>query len=145
MSDGDAQQLLRAYPGWVDFIEAGALARGRNYAEQERSRILSQQGPKVEAICKGSAGQTYQQTIQLVINHGDLRVFGRCTCPVALNCKHCIAALLQLQDGSDGPDTATPAEQAALSLPPDLNLWVEALESPSQPTAPREPARTIAS
>ncbi|MEB6590373.1 MULTISPECIES: DEAD/DEAH box helicase [Pseudomonas] len=141
MSDGDAQQLLRAYPGWVDFIEAGALARGRNYAEQERSRILSQQGPKVEAICKGSAGQTYQQTIKLVINHGDLHVFGRCTCPVALNCKHCIAALLQLQDGSDGPDTASPAEQAALSLPPDLNLWVEALESPSQPTAPREPAR----
>ncbi|MDZ5112166.1 DEAD/DEAH box helicase [Pseudomonas putida] len=141
MSDGDAQQLLRAYPDWVDFFEAGALARGRNYAAQERTRILSKHGPKVEATCKGSAGQTYQQNIQLVVNHGDLRVFGRCTCPVALNCKHCVAALLQLQYGNDGLDAAAPPEQAALSLPPDLNLWVQALESPSQPAAPNEPAR----
>ncbi|QXI49503.1 DEAD/DEAH box helicase [Pseudomonas anuradhapurensis] len=141
MSSGDAQQLLRAHPGWVKFIEAGALARGRNYAAQERTRILSQHGATVEAICKGSAGQTYQQTIQLLVNHGDLRVFGRCSCPVGLNCKHCVAALLQLQDGTDGLDAAAPPEQAALSLPPDLNLWVQALESPSQPAASREPAR----
>ncbi|MGY4523275.1 DEAD/DEAH box helicase [Pseudomonas sp. TE21394] len=141
MSSGDAQQLLRAHPGWVRFIEAGVLARGRDYAAQERTRILSQHGATVEASCKGSAGQTYQQTIQLVLNHGDLRMFGRCSCPVALNCKHCVAALLQLQDGSDRLEAAAPSEQAALSLPPDLNLWVQALESPSQPAASREPAR----
>nr|WP_189665573.1 SNF2-related protein [Pseudomonas oryzicola] len=133
--------MLRAHPGWVKFIEAGALARGRTYAAQERTRILSQHGATVEATCKGSAGQTYQQTIQLLLNHGDLRVFGRCSCPVALNCKHCVAALLQLQDGPHGPDTAAPAEQAALSLPPDLNLWVQALESPAQPAPALEPAR----
>lgn len=141
MSDGDAQQLLRAYPRWVDFIDAGALARGRDYAEQARTRIVSQHGPSIEAVCKGSAGQTYQQNIKLVMNYGDLRVFGRCTCPVGINCKHCIAALLQLQDRADSLATAPPPEQAALSLPPDLNLWVQALESPSQPAAPREPVR----
>lgn len=101
MSEGDAQQLLRAYPGWVDFIEAGTLARGRSYAAQARARLLSQDGATVEAICKGSAGETYQQIIRLVVNHGDLRVFGKCSCPVGLNCKHCVAALLQLQDGPD--------------------------------------------
>lgn len=137
MSDGDAQQLLGAYPGWVDFIEAGTLARGRSYAAQARARILSQDDGTIEAICQGSAGETYQQIIRLVVNHGDLRVFGKCSCPVGLNCKHCVAALLQLQDS---PDATAPHEQSALSLPPDLNLWVEALESPSQPT-PQGPAR----
>ncbi|WEK29412.1 MAG: DEAD/DEAH box helicase [Candidatus Pseudomonas phytovorans] len=138
MSEIDAQQLLRAYPGWVDFIEAGTMTRGRNYAAQERARILSQHGATIEAICTGSAGETYQQNIRLVVNHGDLRVFGRCTCPVALNCKHCVAALLQLQAALD----ATAAhEHSALSLPPDLNLWVEALESPARPATPKGPAR----
>lgn len=138
MSDGDAQQLLRAYPGWVDFIEAGTMARGRSYAAQERARILSLHGATIEAICKGSTGETYQQNIRLVVNYGDLRVFGRCSCPVGLNCKHCVAALLQLQDGLDA---AGPHEQSALSLPPDLNLWVQTLESPSQPASPQGPAR----
>ncbi|MBK4996258.1 DEAD/DEAH box helicase [Pseudomonas sp. S37] len=138
MSDGDAQQLLRAYPDWVDFIEAGAMVRGRNYAAQEQARILSQHGPVIEAICKGSAGQTYQQTIRLIVNHGDLRVFGRCTCPVTHNCKHCVAALLQLQGSLDAEAAQ---DQSSLSLPPDLNLWVQALESPSQPATPQGPAR----
>ncbi|MFP3335969.1 hypothetical protein SB761_35295, partial [Pseudomonas sp. SIMBA_064] len=69
MSDGDAQQLLRAYPGWVDFIEAGTLARGRSYAAQARARILSQDDATIEAICQGSAGETYQQIIRLVVNY----------------------------------------------------------------------------
>ncbi|MGF6393639.1 SNF2-related protein [Pseudomonas plecoglossicida] len=141
MSATNAQHLLRANPDWVDFIEAGALARGRNYAAQARTRILSLDEQTIESTCEGSAGQTYHQTIQLVLNGSDLRVFGRCSCPVGLNCKHCVATLFHLQDGDSGLDAPVTQEQAALSLPPNLNQWVQALESPSPPTATREPVR----
>ena len=141
MSAADAQHLLMAYPHWVDFIEPGALARGRNYAAQARTRIVSSNDRTIEATCEGSADQRYHQTINLVINGPDLRVFGRCTCPVGLNCKHCVAALLHLQSGGGRLAPPMPQEQAALVLPPDLNLWVEALESPAPSTATGEPVR----
>ncbi|WP_455906433.1 DEAD/DEAH box helicase [Metapseudomonas otitidis] len=56
------------------------------------------------ASCAGSAETPYLQTIRLA-PHG-LGVIGRCTCPVGLNCKHCVAAILQLL--SDGPPAARP-------------------------------------
>ncbi|MFJ4054167.1 SNF2-related protein [Pseudomonas sp. NPDC089743] len=141
MSDGDARQLLRDYPDWVDCFDAGALARGRKYAAQERTRILSVKGHSIEAMCKGSAGQVYHQDIKLALSRGELRVFGGCSCPVGSDCKHCVAALLQLELEGRALDGAASAEHAALSLPPDLNLWVQGLESPSQAAAASEPAR----
>ncbi|MFJ4155589.1 SNF2-related protein [Pseudomonas sp. NPDC089752] len=141
MSKGDAQQLLRAYPDWVDFIDAGALARGRKYAAQGRIRILWQQGTEVEALCKGSAGQSYNQEIKLLLNRGELRVHGSCSCPVRVNCKHCVAALLHLENEGSEREAPISQAQAALSLPPDLNQWVQALESPSQLAASHEPVR----
>ncbi|UTL82710.1 DEAD/DEAH box helicase [Pseudomonas putida] len=141
MTEGDARQLLRAHPDWVDFIDAGALARGRKYAAQERTRILSLQGHSIEAMCRGSAGQIYHQDIKLVLNYGDLRVFGSCSCPVGLNCKHCVAALLQLELEDRDLEAGATQGQAALSLPPDLNQWVQGLESPSPIAATKEPAR----
>ena len=141
MSGREPQQLLRTHPNWVDFIDSKTLIRGRDYAAQARTRILSQQDAAVKATCRGSAGQHYQQNIKLVIDGNDLRIFGRCSCPVGINCKHCVAALIQLQAGVGHLDPQMPQEQAALSLPPDLDLWVEGLESPARPTAPREPMR----
>ncbi|MDF9620661.1 DEAD/DEAH box helicase [Pseudomonas entomophila] len=141
MSDGDVLQLLREHPDWVDFIDAGALTRGRAYAAQGHSRTLSLHGNTVEATCQGSGGQRYHQTIHLIHNGADLRVLGKCSCPVGINCKHCMAALFHLLDNASDLQVPLPQAQAALSLPPDLDQWVEALEAPALPTAPREPAR----
>lgn len=141
MSDGDVLQLLREHPDWVDHIDAGALTRGRAYAAQGHSRTLSLHGNTAEAICQGSGGQRYHQTIHLILNGADLRVFGKCSCPVGINCKHCMAALFHLLDNASDLQAPLPQEQAALSLPPDLDQWVEALEAPALPTAHREPVR----
>ncbi|MDZ3990734.1 DEAD/DEAH box helicase [Pseudomonas sp. Teo4] len=141
MSAGDAEELLRAYPHWVDRFDAGSLARGRDYAAQERTRILSAHGMSIESTCRGSKGQTYSQTIKLFANAGELRILGNCSCPVSINCKHCVAALLLVQNGASELDAPVTREQAALSLPPDLNLWVQALETPAKPATAPEPAR----
>lgn len=136
MSEGDVLQLLREHPNWVDVIDSGALTRGRAYAAQGRARTLSLHGNTAEATCQGSGGQRYHQTIRLVLNGGDLRVFGRCSCPVGINCKHCMAALFHLLDNADDLQPPLPQEQAALSLPPELDQWVEALEAPALSSAP---------
>ncbi|WP_409268862.1 SNF2-related protein [Pseudomonas sp. KCJK9044] len=141
MNAGDAEELLRAYPHWVDHFDPGALSRGRAYAAQERTRILSQDATSIESTCKGSSGQTYTQIIKLFAHAGELRILGSCSCPVRLNCKHCVAALLLVQDGASGLAPSMTREQAALSLPPDLNQWVQALETPAKPVSAPAPAR----
>ncbi|BBH47228.1 DEAD/DEAH box helicase [Pseudomonas sp. KU43P] len=136
MSKEDPRQLLRAHPDWVDYIQDGALKRGREYAVQDRTRILSLHDRSIEATCEGSSGERYHQTIQLVPNGAELRIFGRCTCPVGLNCKHCVAVLLNVQQEESPLDS-----QATLLLSPALDQWVETLESTGQRVATPKPDR----
>ncbi|WP_082434970.1 DEAD/DEAH box helicase [Pseudomonas sp. NBRC 111123] len=138
MSDSDARQLLRAHPGWVEHIQSGALNRGRDYARQGRTQVLSIHDKHIEATCLGSSGEHYQQEIQLVVTGSELRVFGRCSCPVGHNCKHCVAVLLNVQHG-EGRAEAPSAQNDALS--PALDQWVESLQATGQPPADPGPAR----
>ncbi|MGE7993969.1 SNF2-related protein [Pseudomonas sp. NPDC089554] len=122
----------------MDDFTGGTLGRGIDYADEGRVTLHGVQGLSIEATCTGSPGNLYSQTIRLVINAGSVRVFGRCSCPVGINCKHCAAVLFHLQ--SETQERLSP-EQAALSLPHDLSKWVEALASPEPDAASREPAR----
>lgn len=51
---------------WRQAIALGDFKRGKAYADQGRSSVLQLQGATVTAQCKGSAGQTYLQTITLL-------------------------------------------------------------------------------
>ena len=141
MSKEDAQQLLKAHPDWVDYIQEGALKRGREYAAQARTRILSLNEKSIEATCEGSSGERYSQTIQLLLNGPELRIFGRCSCPVGLNCKHCVAVVLNVQQGGRPLDSQMAPQQAALLLSPALDQWVETLETTGQRVAAPKPQR----
>ncbi|MFJ4398398.1 SNF2-related protein [Pseudomonas sp. NPDC089396] len=141
MSKEDAQQLLKAHPDWVDYIQDGALKRGREYAAQARTRILSLNEKSIEATCEGSSGERYNQTIQLVLNGPELRIFGRCSCPVRLNCKHCVAVLLNVQQGGWPLGSQAAPQQAGLLLSPALDQWVETLETTGQLLAAPKPQR----
>ncbi|MFB4392901.1 MULTISPECIES: SNF2-related protein [unclassified Pseudomonas] len=122
----------------MDDFPSGALGRGFDYADEGRVTLHGVQGLSIEATCKGSPGNLYSQTIRLVVNAGSVRVFGRCSCPVGINCKHCAAVLVHLQTERQ---EQLPPEQAALSLPHDLSKWVEALANPVPDSTSREPAR----
>nr|WP_314618266.1 DEAD/DEAH box helicase [uncultured Pseudomonas sp.] len=139
MSTEDARHLLRAHPGWVDHIQDGAMKRGRAYAAQGRTRLLALHDKTIEATCQGSSGEQYRQTIELLLNGAELRVYGRCSCPVGLNCKHCVAALLAAQLGDSLPESQPAQQQPALS--PALDQWVETLEATGQQVAAAKPER----
>ena len=135
MIESDAQQLLKAHPGWTSDFDAGSLRRGHDYAAREKVSIHSSHDSTVESVCDGSGGQRYDQKIQLLLKAGQLRVMGQCSCPVRLNCKHCAAALFHLQDATESHDPTS------LSLPHELDKWVEALAAPEAGALAHEPER----
>lgn len=107
---------------WRQAIQLGDFHRGKAYAAQNRSTVLNLQDSTLTAQCKGSAGQTYLQTITLLARDGHYDVNGRCSCYVSYNCKHVVAALLTLeqmqQQGQTPPrlPSAASKKQAAQSL-----------------------------
>ncbi|MDY0248986.1 MAG: DEAD/DEAH box helicase [Pseudomonas sp.] len=82
---------------WRQAIQLGDFQRGKKYAEQGRSTVLQLQNCTLTAQCKGSAGQTYLQTITLLAQSNYYDINGRCSCYVGYNCKHVVAALLTLE------------------------------------------------
>ncbi len=82
---------------WRQAIQLGDFKRGQGYAEHNRSTVLQLQDSTITAQCKGSAGQTYLQTITLLDQDIHYDVNGRCSCYVGYNCKHVVAALLTLE------------------------------------------------
>ncbi|WP_449434004.1 DEAD/DEAH box helicase [Pseudomonas putida] len=147
MSESDAQFFVRAHDSWTFAFDAGALRRGLEYARQGRARIVSIHDLTVRAECAGSAGRTYNQKVTLGVTEDGLECEGVCSCPVAVNCKHCAAALYELERGPDyaegnhqGPQSAVEASPP-LALTPELANWVEALEVPATAAAKSTSAR----
>ncbi|MGA4634110.1 DEAD/DEAH box helicase [Pseudomonas solani] len=68
----------------------------------------------LQSSCAGSSDNRYQQNIRLA-PHG-LGVIGRCSCPVGINCKHCVAAIFQVL--AEGPPSARPERLVPASEPP---------------------------
>lgn len=95
---------LRQQP-WTDAFDSGALRRGESYAREGRSRIVEIRDEQLIASCYGSTEHNYTQRIRL--GRRSEPVIGFCTCPVGYNCKHVVAALLQLLQ----------APQASLATP----------------------------
>ncbi|MFV3383024.1 MULTISPECIES: SNF2-related protein [Pseudomonas] len=137
MSESDVRHLLQRDESWTSDFDAGTLARGQTYATQGRTKTLSIHDRTIEAACLGSAGQRYTQKIHLQPNAGRLRVLGRCTCPVGINCKHCAATLFHLQASIDDHD----ASDDGLSLPTELSQWVKTLEKPEPAPPNQSPSR----
>ena len=86
---------------WRAEFGSGDLSRGRGYAADGRSRLLSLKGDLLLASCRGSGAQTYHQRITLKPYGQGWSVSGRCSCPVGFNCKHVASALLSLQHQQD--------------------------------------------
>jgi len=82
---------------WRAEFGSGDLSRGRGYAAEGRSRLLSLKGSTLVASCRGTGGRIYQQRITLNPYGQGWSVTGHCSCPVGFNCKHVASALLTLQ------------------------------------------------
>ncbi len=116
---------------WRLPFSENALARGQRYAAEGRVRVLRQTEQFVEASCVGTGGASYRQSLQLA---RDGRLSCLCSCPVGLNCKHCVALILSLeQQAAPGGNDATQPRDEALALEQWLSQLPNALGSDPNP------------
>ena len=87
-------------PSWVNRFKEQSLERGRRYALENRVRIVEAGDSTIIASCEGSGGSVYRQTIRLKESAKGALILleAACSCPVRINCKHCAAVLLQVQE-----------------------------------------------
>lgn len=96
---------------WRQDFDSGALQRGTGYARQRLARLRAMDETLLQSSCAGSGDNFYHQNIRLA-PHG-LGIIGRCSCPVGINCKHCVAAILQvLEEGAPSQRPERPLSAA---------------------------------
>ncbi|WP_445009246.1 DEAD/DEAH box helicase [Pseudomonas tohonis] len=87
------------------------MQRGTGYARQRLARLRAMDETLLQSSCAGSGDNFYHQNIRLA-PHG-LGIIGRCSCPVGINCKHCVAAILQvLEEGAPSQRPERPLSAA---------------------------------
>ena len=128
---------------WRQAIAHGDFQRGKVYAAPNRSSVLHTQDSTLTAQCKGSAGQTYLQTITLLAKDGYYDINGRCSCYVGYNCKHVVAALLtleQMQEHGQPPPRMLSATNTA-----NKSSNTKTLQISDAPVLPPKPQLTFGS
>src|SRR5579859_798349 len=134
-------------------LPAAYVARGRHYADEGLVSDLRYFSDKKRytAVVQGSRPEPYRVEAQLVKGSHGPTIYGLCTCPVHVNCKHVAAMLWTALDGKvNETNTGTsvrvetvqkPRSPQPPALPFDLSLWLEGTERLSQPEAERAKAQ----
>ncbi|HCS42686.1 MAG TPA: helicase SNF2 [Pseudomonas sp.] len=106
---------------WAEEFSHRALDKARRYAVENRVQIQEMEDALVLATCKGSQGNIYEQTIELVEDvNGEFDLICSCSCPMVINCKHCATVLYNLQElPSDSFKSTAPVQ-----LNRDLERWL---------------------
>ncbi len=76
--------------------------RGRSYFNTDQVVSVTvldedENSVELEAVTLGSGRHSYQQAIDITWGDGGVIIAGSCSCPVAFDCKHMVAACLQYQ------------------------------------------------
>ena len=122
---------------WPSNAEVGravgprALVAGAGYARTGRARLLevdTVHGHLVGSV-RGSAGTPYRTVVTLGRTGWDVE--GRCSCPVAFNCKHVAAVVLTARD-------SLPLDEPPDAWEPSISALVDGA-SGGEPSAAAEP------
>ena len=126
-------------------LPAAYVARGKHYADEGLVSDLHYFPDKKRytAAVQGSRPEPYRVEAQLVKgSHGPI-IYGLCTCPVRVNCKHVAAMLWKALDSKlDEKNTeksahGAPAQKPRSPRPPavpfDLSLWLEGAQRITEP------------
>ncbi|MGL4609903.1 MAG: SNF2-related protein [Trueperaceae bacterium] len=128
---------------------SSTLAKAHQLRREGKIRSYEHSGQRITGKVRGSAGETYKQTIEIHGESENISVHGECTCPVGYNCKHVAALLIQIFETSRSRDQrvekvlkpweekmrlmkqlqevkARKAEEQRIPpLPQELSLWLE--------------------
>jgi len=117
------------------FFSRSAFDKGYSYQAKGRVTALeiSEDLTRVRAKVRGSASKPYRVDIRLDFSQDRLvDLDGECSCPMAINCKHVAATLLEvLSDKKPSAEPALPRERetAPSTAPPVLSFevatWLE--------------------
>lgn len=122
------------------YFSRAAMEKAHAYQAQGRvSGVkVSDDLSHVSSQVRGSESQKYRVDIQLEFENDRLTdLDGDCSCPMAFNCKHVAATLLEALNGKDslelasvpGAPAAKPAKVQAPSVPPvlgyELDTWID--------------------
>src|SRR4051794_6696076 len=110
------------------FFSRSAFEKAVGYQAQGRVKELeiSDDLTHIGANVRGSGSNTYRVEIQLDFSHGRLAdLDGECTCPMAQNCKHVAATLLEALSGKPpSPPASTGKRGTAAAAAPALSYEV---------------------
>jgi superfamily II DNA or RNA helicase len=135
------EDLKRSIPGLY-------LERGEEYVEDGRvAELRRAERNRWHARVQGSRPHPYEVDVRLVPGRTGLQVYGLCSCPMRVNCKHVAAVVLCViaNDGKTRPPAPPPAASArskpaaaTAALPYELELWLSAAEHATRPEPERE-------
>ncbi|PWT74459.1 MAG: helicase SNF2 [Proteobacteria bacterium] len=150
----DLKDLERSIP-WL------YLERGEHYLESGRiSQFRDSEANRLQAKVQGSRGDPYAVDVRLLPGRTGVKIYGLCSCPTRVNCKHVAAVLLHaLRNGAGVPalraapsdvvrksDPPTPVASNRAALPFQLRSWLanaERAATAQQPSAPRGCQRVL--
>ncbi|WP_369724358.1 SNF2-related protein [Bradyrhizobium sp. LLZ17] len=122
------------------YFSRSAMEKAHAYQAQGRVSAVdvSDDLTHVSSQVRGSESRNYRVDIALTFDRGRLvDMDGDCSCPMALNCKHVAATLLEALSGNEPsklapvptPQVAKPALAQATSAPPvlgvEVNSWID--------------------
>jgi len=123
-------------------LESRFVERGLEYANEGRVTDLrrGENFNSFTALVEGSAAEPYQVSVQLVKGRAGVNVYGQCTCPMHINCKHVAAVLFATLNGAKpeplrtrsseievvAPEVpALASQRPAVDMPHTLQLWMD--------------------
>ena len=119
-----------------DFFSRSALEKAHAYRAQGRVKALevSEDLTHVRAKVRGSAASDYRVDIHLEFGPDRLAdLDGECSCPMAFNCKHVAATLLQALNGTAPAGMARVSAQTTPEpLPYEVREWLATLAKASR-------------
>jgi superfamily II DNA or RNA helicase len=80
-----------------EYYDAGAVARGRAYAADDRVELMGVEPGLVKAVCRGSGRNVYVVGLRWSNDRGDVDLHDVCSCPLGGACKHCVATILTVR------------------------------------------------
>ncbi|HEY7758083.1 MAG TPA: DEAD/DEAH box helicase [Burkholderiales bacterium] len=122
------------------------VERGQRYVSAGRvhARDYDLEHNRYRASVEGSRPEPYRIDARVLAGRTGPTVYGTCTCPVGVNCKHVAAVLLDaLAHGSRATpphelQPEAPQRAAEPALPANLELWIEEARRATQPHAAQE-------
>jgi superfamily II DNA or RNA helicase len=118
-------------------LDSRFVERGSQYAREGRVSALKrgERPGSFTARVKGTETRPYEVSVQVVRGRTGANIYGVCSCPMHINCKHVAAVLLAHLDGSAAParTKAAPAPAARPRSPapvrqemsPALQSWLD--------------------